>query len=330
MEDILSQEEIDLLIRTSQNPQEESIPDDTDSDSNILYDFRKPNKFSKDQIRALQRIHDQFCRTYSGLMSAKLRSHLELCVNNIEQLTFGEFMRSLPNPSVISILRSSELDGSLVIQLTPDIAFILHDRLCGGPGNPSHRSRGLSDIELAVLRRQIFQVLCQLLGDAWNEVIDTTFQLESIESNPQFLQVAGDRDVAILLSLSFEFNKVQDMINICIPYLTLEPIMKQLTQHRLFDSLRQPDPEKLKKLKKKVRSAILPVEVDLGTAIVTAEDLLNLEIGDVIPLDRNRAANVDVKIGQLTKFKGTPGKLGNHLGVVITSICDPQGDVNNE
>lgn len=329
MEEILSQEEIDQLIKAAQAPEEEAEEEST-QDVNDLYDFRKPNKFSKEHMRGLQRIHEQFCRTYSGLMSAKLRSRLELRINSIEQLTFGEFTRSLPNPSVLTVLDVQPLDGNLVVQFTPEIASLLHDRLCGGPGRVVSKSRSLTDIETAVLRRQVITVFCQLLADAWQEVAELNMTIDHMESNPQFLQVAVDRDVCVLISISFELNKVQDMINICIPFRTVEPIIKRLSQHRLFDSLRQPDPEKLKQLKQRVRQAVVPIEVELGSATVSVRDLLDLEVGDVIPLDRGKNENLDIKLGSLTKFKGTPGKLGSKLGVVITSIVEPEGEQQDE
>ncbi len=334
MEDILSQDEIDMLIRAASDPDDDessaTLAEEDQEQHSIRYDFRKPNKFSKDHIRALQRIYDQFCRTYSGLMSAKLRSRLDLRVSTIEQLTFGEFVRSLPNPSVLAVLSAAPLEGSSVLQMNPDTASLLHDRLCGGPGRVVARSQGLTDIEMAVLRKQVLNTICDLMCDAWKEVTELNFLLEQVESNPQFLQVSADRDVVVLLSLSFEFNDVQDMINLCIPYRTLEPVMKNLTHHRLFESLRQPDPEKLQQLKKKVRSVVLPVEVELGTALVSVQDLLELEVGDAIPLERGRHENLDVKIGALTKFKGTPGKLGSKLGVVITGVCESEGEHENE
>lgn len=328
MEDILSQNEIDQLIEASGE-----ISDNYMEDTEIIgdsYDFTKPNKFSKDQLRGLQRIHEQFCRTYSGMMSAKLRTRFDLKYQSITQLTFGELIRSLPNPSVLSVFDPVPLPGSIILQLTPDSAFSLHDRLCGGPGFTIRHARGLSDIEMAVLKRQVITMFGNILGDAWKEVEDIEFRLEHIESNPQFLQIASDRDVVLAISLRFEFNKVSDIFNLCIPFRTLEPIINKITHHRLFDSLQPPNPEKVIKLKEKVRSVILPVEVELGGTVVSAGDLLNLELGDVIELERKRNENIDIKIGKLTKFKGAPGKLKDKLGVVITSICEPQGEQNNE
>lgn len=331
MNEILSQEEIDALIRAATNPRadeaQEEAPKAPESER---YDFRRPNKFSKEHFRALQRIYEQFCRTYSGLMSAKLRTKVDLRISSIEQITFGEFTRSLPNPSVLSILDVVPLNGPMVIQLSPDIAFLLHDRLCGGPGRLVERTSALTDIEVAILKRQVISVLMKMMGDAWHDFVQLSFKLDELESNPQFLQVAGDRDVCALISLSYELNTVKDMMNICIPFRTIEPSMKDLSQHKLFDSLKQPDPERTQQLKDRVRTAIIPIEVELGCTTVTVQDLLDLEVGDVIPLDRGRHENLDVKLGSLTKFKGTPGKLGSKLGVVITSIVEPEGDIEDE
>lgn len=326
MHDILSQEEIDLLIQAATAPKvDQDVELMIDTSDAPTYDFSKPNKFTKDHIRGLQRIHEQFCRTYAGLMSAKLRSRLELSVSSITQLTFGDYVRSLPNPSVLSIFEVQPLQGTIVIQFSPEIAFVLHDRLCGGPGRLPERTRGLTDIEIAVFRKQVLYSINNLLADAWSEVHGLQFNLAGIESNPQFLQIASDRDVVGVVTLNFKLNELQDMITICLPYRTLESVMGSLTQARMFESLRPPDPAQIERLKAKVRSAVVPVEVELGSAVVTVQDLLDLDVGDVIVLDRTRNETIDVKIGSLTKFKATPGRIGDTFGVVITSVCHSQG-----
>jgi flagellar motor switch protein FliM len=323
MEDILTQSEIDLLIQATLQPQD-ALQEVIDNITDASYDFTKPNKFSKDQLRGLQRIHEQFSRAYSGLMSAKFRTRFELKFQAIDQLTFGEFVRSLPNPSVLSIFDASPLPGSIVVQLSPDSAFIMHDRLCGGRGESYGFTRGLSDIEMVVFKRQVIANFGKILSDAWQDIEKIDFKLMQVEHNPQFLQLASDRDVVVVVSLRFDFNEVTDSFNICIPFRTIEPVLSRINQHRLFESLSPPDPEKLAQLREKVKSAVLPIEVELGAAVVTVNELLTLEVGDVIELDRKRSENVDVKIGSLTKFKATPGKLGSKLGVVITSICELQ------
>lgn len=324
MEDILTQEEIDLLIKAATQPYLQlELDTDAEEEGEARYDFSRPNKFSKEHIRALHRIHEQFCRTYAGYMSAKLRHRIDLRVQSIEQILFGDFVRSLPNPSVLSIYQVRPLEGYAIVQFTPDIAFLLHDRLCGGDGIPMRRSRSLTDIEIAVLKRQVLSTLSSLLSDAWRDVAELHFELDYMESNPQFLQVAADRDAVALITMRFELQEFSDMISICLPHRTLEPILKNLTHIRMFESLQQPDPKRIELLKQQVRSAVVPVEVELGRTTVTVGDLLDLAPGDVVVLDRKKHETLDVKIGSMTKFKGTPGRLGARLGVVITAVLEP-------
>lgn len=325
MEDILTQEEIDLLIKAATQPDLElDLETEPESPGSTRYDFSRPNKFSKEHLRALHRIHEQFCRTYAGYMSAKLRHRVDLRVHTIEQILFGDFVRSLPNPSVLSIYQVQPLEGYAIVQFTPDIAFLLHDRLCGGDGVPIRRARSLTDIEVAVLKRQVLSVFSSLLSDAWREVSELNFALDYMESNSQFLQVAADRDAVALITMRFELNEISDMISICLPHRTLEPILKDLTHIRMFESLQQPDPRRIELLKEQVRVAVVPVEVELGQTTVTVGDLLDLAPGDVVVLDRKKHETLDVKIGSMTKFKGTPGRLGTRLGVVITTVLEPE------
>lgn len=332
MQDILSQEEIDLLIRAASEP---ALDLDRDSDEGSaddpLYDFSRPNKFSKEHIRALHRIHEQFCRTYTGYMSAKLRHRVDVKVHTIEQILFGDFVRSLPNPSVLSVYKVHPLEGYAIVQFTPDIAFLLHDRLCGGDGIPMRRSRSLTDIEIAVLKRQALSVFSSLLSDAWRDVSELEFELDYMESNPQFLQIAAERDAVALITMRFSLNETSDMISICLPHRTLEPIIKNLTHIRMFESLQQPDPQRVALLKEQVRAAEVPVEVELGRTAVTVGDLLDLAPGDVVLLDRKKHETLDVKIGSMTKFKGTPGRLGARFGVVITTVLESaEGGLDDE
>ena len=158
------------------------------------------------------------------MISAKLRTRVELNVASIEQLTFGEFIRSVPNPSVIILCTMQPLDGSLLMQLSPDISFLLYDRLCGGPGISLGRSRELTDIELAVLTSQLFEDMTISFENAWSEIIDMRVTLESIESNPQFLQLMTERETVVLISMNLAVGSTRDLINICISYSALEPV----------------------------------------------------------------------------------------------------------
>ncbi|NMB46753.1 MAG: flagellar motor switch protein FliM [Firmicutes bacterium] len=327
MDDILSQQEIDELIKqaTSDIQQEEAQPDI------VTYDFKRPHRFSKERVRALQRIHEQFARELSGMVSAKVRARVDLGVTSIEQLTFGEFIRSVPNPSVIILCTMQPLEGSLIMQLSPDVSFLLYDRLCGGPGISLGRTRELTDIELAVLTTQFFEPMATSFESAWSEIIDMSVTLESIESNPQFLQVMTERETVVLISLALGIGKARDLINICLSYSALEPVLKQLTALRLFDSLRRrAEPEDIKMLHSQVKETSVTLDVELGSTTVTVSDLLNLQIGDVITLDRKRYENLEVQVGDLARFLASPGKLGDKLGIVVTAVRPMERNEANE
>lgn len=327
LDEILSQQEIDELIRqaASEVQEEEPQPDV------VAYDFKRPHRFSKERVRALQRIHEQFARELSGMVSAKVRARVDLSVTSIEQLTFGEFIRSVPNPSVIILCTMQPLEGSLIMQLSPDISFLLYDRLCGGPGTSIGRTRELTDIELAVLTTQFFEPMAISFENAWSEIVDMSVTLESIESNPQFLQVMTERETVVLISLTLGIGNTRDLVNICLSYSALEPVLKQLTSLRLFDSLRRrAEPEDVKMLHSQIKETPIVLDVELGSTTVTVADLLNLQVGDVITLDRKRYENLEVQVGDLAKFLASPGRLGDKMGIVVTAARPLERSEANE
>ena len=193
------------------------------------------------------------------------------------------------------------------------------------------RSRELTDIELAVLTTQLFEPMAESFENAWADIMDLSVTLQSIESNPQFLQVMQERETVVLISLALTIGNARDFINICISYSALEPVLKKLTSLRLFDSLRRrAGPADAENLQAKVRETPITVDVELGSTVVTVADLLNLQVGDVITLDRKRHENLDVHVGDLGKFLASPGKLGDKLGIVITAVRPRERDESDE
>ena len=326
MSDILSQDEIDqLLLLAKAQPDEVEEPVYGLDAAPSAYDFRQPSKLSRDHLRSIQRIHEQFARAFSGLTSARLRTRVDLSILSIERLSFGEFVNALANPSVISVYSIQPRDGFLILQMNTEMAFILYDRLCGGPGRAPEKPREMTEIELAVLNRQILMDLIRTLEASWQEVSDLVFELQFTESNPQFLQMMAERDAVILVTLVMELDHTQEMINVCMSQSALEPVLKEITGRRLFESRRAPQQEELLQLREHLLQAQLPLEVELGRATLSMEDLLELRIGDVITLERKRTEKLDVRVGQSVKFLASPGKLGQKLGAVITDTCRQEG-----
>lgn len=327
MDEILSQEEIDKLIQaaTAESNLYEAVETEEEDLPVRPYDFKRPHRLSKDQSRALQRIHETFAREFSGLISARLRTRVEITVNAIDQLSFGEFIRSIPNPSVINVYNVEPIDGSVIVQLAPDIVFLLYDRFCGGPGIPVQKARELTDIELAVLRSQFIGSIGSMLESAWSEAADLVFNLDFVESNPQFLQVMAERETIVLISLDIEINDVTDLINICFSHSSFELVLRQLAEQRLNERKSTMNPEDREKVRKKLVHAKVPIEVELGGSVLTISDLLHLEVGDVIPLETRVTDSLPIKVGDRIKFLGAPGRVGRRVATRIIGTAPFEG-----
>lgn len=327
MDEILTQEEIDKLIQAA--AEESNLYEVIEAEEDDLavrpYDFRRPHRLSKDQSRSLQRIHETFAREFSGLISARLRTRVEITVNAIDQLSFGEFIRSIPNPSVINVYDVEPIGGSVIVQLAPDIAFLLYDRFCGGPGIPVQRARELTDIELAVLRSQFIDSMGSMLENAWSEAADLTFRLDFIESNPQFLQVMAERETIVLISLDIEINEVTDMMNICFSHSAFESVLRQVAGQWLHERRTARNPEDQEKVRQKLIHAKVPIEIELGSNTLTVSDLLQLEVGDIIPLETRVVDSLPIKVGDRVKFLGVPGRIGRRVGARIVGTVPFEG-----
>ena len=228
--DVLSQSEIDQLLSalsTGVVSAEEMKVEEKQKKVKV-YDFKRPDKFSKDQIRTLYMLHENFARLLNTYLSTNLRTLVNISVASVEQLAYEEFIRSLSNPSVIGIFNMSPLKGNVIFEINPNIAFSIIDRLFGGEGTVINKIRTLTDIEETIIRKVITKSLDNL-QEAWRHVVNTEPRLEVIETNPQFTQIVPPNDMVVIVTLQTQIGQVEGLINICIPYLVLEPIMSKLT-----------------------------------------------------------------------------------------------------
>jgi flagellar motor switch protein FliM len=228
MAEILSQEEIDALltaISTGGVDTSEYIPEKKKA---RIYDFRRPDKFTKDHIMTLQMMHESFARLSTTMLSAKLRSLAGIHVISVDQLTFEEFIRSIPNPALIAAVNIKPLPGSIIIEIDPSISFTIIDMLAGGEGYAAKISREHTDIEL-MLMEEICNGLIDNLRLSWSCVIELSPELANLETNPQFAQIVPPDDMVVLITLQAKIGCVEGMINIAIPYITIEPVIERLS-----------------------------------------------------------------------------------------------------
>ncbi|MDR1893273.1 MAG: flagellar motor switch protein FliM [Spirochaetales bacterium] len=330
MNEVLSQDEIDQLLTaiSTGDIETEEVSHAADQRKIKIYDFKRPDKFSKEQIRTISIMHETFARLTTTALSAQLRSLVQVHVASVDQLTYEEFIRSIPNPTTLGIINMDPLKGSAVLEIDPSITFSIIDRLFGGQGEGTKITRDLSDIESQVMEGIIVRILGNL-REAWSQVIDLRPRLGQIETNPQFAQIVPPNDMVVLVTMETKVGEVEGMINFCIPYLTIEPIISKLSAQYMYSSVRSSGTtENLNTLKERLASIDVMVMAEIGSMNLQVKDVLALQRGDTIRLPNTRITdNMVVKVGSRPKFLCRPGVVGNKVAIQITSKLE---DVNKE
>jgi len=320
MTEVLSQDEIDQLL-TAISSGEVSTEEPTaqvDQRKIKIYDFKRPDKFSKDQIRTVSIMHETFARLTTTSLSAQLRSLVHVHVASVDQLTYEEFIRSIPNPTTLAVVDMDPLKGSAILEIDPAITFSIIDRLFGGQGEGAKFSRELTDIEQSVMEGIIVRVLGNL-RESWSTVIDLRPRLGGIEVNPQFAGIVPPSEMVVLVTLETKVGEVEGMMNLCIPYLTIEPIISKLSGQYWYSSARRgTTTENLNILRDRLTTVSVILTAEVGNMEVAVRDVLALRVGDIIRLDSVRVNDPMVlKVGDRRKFLCRPGVLGNKVAVQI-------------
>ncbi|WP_054694414.1 flagellar motor switch protein FliM [Syntrophomonas palmitatica] len=324
MSEVLSQNEIDALLSalSSGSVDANELKEEQTRKKVKVYDFRRPNKFSKDQVHTLQVIYENYARSLGTYLSAQLRAPVQIEVLSVEQLTYEEFIRSIPNPTILNIFSLYPLEGSAIMEINPNLGFAFLDRLLGGPGYAPAKIRALTEIELTVVER-IAQRMLDYLQEPWGGIIEMQPYLERVETNPQFTQLVSPSEIMMIVSLETQMSDVVGMMNICIPFLVLEPILDKLNVHYYYSSASaKSTPENVETIRHKLENSKVPLKVILGHTSITVKDLLELAPGDIVPLDRNIRRELEVVIGHRTKFMGLPGIYDNRYAVQISQVME--------
>ncbi|MDE5907570.1 MAG: flagellar motor switch protein FliM [Lachnospiraceae bacterium] len=321
MGEVLSQSEIDNLLAAlssgeldvdqMQEPGEKQVKD---------YDFKRPAKFSKEHLRTLEIIYEHYGRLISTNLPVYLRKNIQVTVASSETVTFSEFTNALSNPVILGIVDFKPLNGNVIMELSPNLGFAMIDRMLGGQGSPLEKSRDFSEIEMTILQRLL--VICmQLMREPWRNVIDINPMMERIETNAQFAQVIAPSDMIAIVSMSVKIGDVEGLMNICLPYFTLEDVMDKLNTKYWFSTMQKDDTvdyeEHIESLIKRID---VPVKAVLGRSQVAVNDFLNLQVGDIIRLDTRVDSEMNVYVGNIKKFTALPGTSKENNAVRVTSI----------
>jgi flagellar motor switch protein FliM len=318
---ILSQEEIDALLGSASDLQGaavEATPAPAPTKTHSAYNFRRPDRVSKDQIRSLHFMHDRFARNVGTSLSAYLRTVTDLSIVSVEQFAYSEFLMSLPDPTAFYAVSMQPFDGLAALELSPGVAFTMIDRMLGGRGRTSPVSRALTEIEQNVVDA-VVRLLLENLTELWRPIGGVEFRIQARETRPQMLQVSAPNEVIILLVFDIRIADARGMLNVALPAAVIEAVGRNFSQGWRV----RKDPSECERghLADNLARVPLRVEAVLETTMPTA-DVLALEAGDVIALDRGIGQPVDVQVCGASKFAARLVRLDRHAGLAIESLAD--------
>ncbi len=322
MADILSQGEIDALLSalsTGEMDAEELKKEESEKKVKV-YDFKRALRFSKDQIRSLSRVHENFARLLTTFFSAQLRTFVQISVASVDQLPYEEFIRSIPKMTILNVFEAYPLDGRFLMEVNPNIAYAMLDRLLGGKGVSVNKVENLTEIETRIMS-QLFEKTLDSFTDAWSSIVELNPIMEELEVNPQFLQMVSPNETVVVISLSTTIGETSGMINICLPHVVLEEVLPKLSVHYWMQAKKKKrQPHEVTAIKHTLESAPLLIQAELGRSEISIHEFLNLTIGDVIELNQDINDPLIVNVGGELKYRGQPGILKNQLAIQVTEV----------
>ena len=329
MNEVLSQDEIDQLLMAISSGESENVDFKPVNDTRKIkiYDFKRPDKFSKEQIRTVQIMHETFSRLTTTSLSAQLRCMVQVHVASVDQLTYEEFIRSIPSPTTLAVINMDPLKGNAILEIDPAITFSMIDRLFGGLGQATKVQRDLTDIEQSVMEGIIVRILANM-RESWTQVIDLRPRLGQIETNPQFAQIVPPSEMVVLVTLETKVGEEEGMMNFCIPYITIEPIISKLSSQFWFSSVRRSSTTQyLNVLKEKLSTVDMDVVAEIGTIDLPVRDVLALRAGDIVRLSNVRVGDpLTLSVGNKKKFYCQPGVIGKRMAVQIIDKIVQEGE----
>ncbi len=325
MADVLDQSEVDALLAAVDAGQLEEKPAAPRSGlvqpqkEAHTYDFKRPERVSKDQMRALESLHENFGRNLGASLSSFLRTIVEVRVATIEQLTYSEFIHSLPNPTNFNLLRCEPLEGQMCLEISPLIIYPIIDRLLGGSNNEMFiPQRPLTLIELRLINKITDRALHELT-EVWSGLVNVKFSLSETESNPHLVQIVAPNEVVVVIGFELRMGPRAGTMSLCIPFNVIEPIMGKLaTQGWLAYRRSQAVEDQTELIVRRLDTAKLDVRAYLAETAITVRELLNLQPGDIIQTTKSASEEVLIRIEGRNKFAGRVGKHKDGRAVKIT------------
>ncbi|GHT19188.1 flagellar motor switch protein FliM [Planctomycetales bacterium] len=295
----------------------------------VSYDFKRPERVGKEQMKTLQTLHEGFGRKFAAGLSPMLRSIVEVKLTSVDQLTYSEFIFSLDNPTCFNLLRAEPLEGNMILDINPTILYPMIDRLLGGGREGTLMARRpLTEIELRLVSR-ITNLFLLELQRAWENVMELSFSVVQVESNPQLIQIVPPNEVVVLLQFEVALIEARGIINLCIPYNSFERIAGKLTTNAWtgYSSKKQATPQTIKKISKSIRDMHVELKVKLAESKIKVYQLANLRVGDVIATQKLADSPLLVSVEGIPKYWARPGKYKGYTAIQIEENIEDPTDI---
>lgn len=320
-EDLLSQNEIDsLFAELTRSGEAETGATQERFRSVRPYDFRHPSKLSKDQLRTLQMIYEGFARLTSSNLSGLLRSQVHVALVSIEQSVFDDYVRALPQRTLLNLATAEPLPGTFVFEYDTGTAMLIVDRLLGGVGKVPAQERAVTDIE-EVLLQSIASVFLDALSEVWAHIAPLEAKLQRLEYSPRFLQIAPQNEPVLLLLFDLRIHERQTTISMCIPYSVIEPIASELTVQTLFQSAqREVSETESAEVQMRLQRVTVPLAALLGTTQLPVATVNDVQVGDVIRLDGLASDPLVLTVNKKPTYVARPGLVRQGIAAQILGI----------
>jgi flagellar motor switch protein FliM len=328
--DVLSQAEVESLLSAMDGREPDVVADATTSrirhrEKISPYDFKRPERVGKEQMRSLQTMHESFGRNFGASLSALLRTIVDLKLTSVDQLTYSEFVFSLESPTCFNLINAAPLEGQLILDINLSLLFPIIDRLLGGGSDAAAPARRpLTEIEMRLISR-ITDLFCRELKHAWENVIELDLSIDRVESNPQLVQIVPPNEVVVLSSFELSIGEARGMMNLCIPFNAIERISSRLVSNSWVSyGKRAATPESIQRISGRLAASLVEVVVDLAETNISTSDLIGLRVGDIIATEKDVQRPLVVSVEGRPKFHAKPGAFKGRKAIqVIGTISGP-------
>ncbi len=326
MANVLSQNEIDELLNALASGEDTTFDEQSDDESNEIktYDFRTANKFSKDQMRTLHFIYDNYASRLSTYLSGTLRTICEVEMVSIEEQSFSEISNSMPSPVIISIINMPPLAGSMLFEISPIISYEIINRVLGGTTDFPETDKAFTEIELSIIER-IVRRMINMMDEAWEKIKKVSATFDRIETSSQYTQIVSANEPIAIITMNVQIGDVSDTINLCIPHVAIQPIAKQLVMKTWYsENYSNMNTIDKNELKMRLANITLNLNAVFNDTFATIEEIVGTQVGDVIQINHNINNSIILKVEHIPKFRGFIGMQDSNYAVEISDILEEE------